>query len=304
MRLFHTPQLKIHTDQSRTFSDYTLYFLSGLPPWLIAPKAYAAREAIGAQFEKYFANNGDAVGGSLIQARTKVLREYGISDRDIARYEVVNGFGILLNLLPTAFWTIYHVFSDFDLLQAVRDEAAQAGLSECEGAFPGSIEELERLDRVPLTISVLKEALRVHASGASARMVMEDHMLDGKYLLKKDAFMMIPNKAASFDRSAWGETAQTFVADRFLKSTGEQRHHAAFRGFGGGVNACPGKGFSIKLITAVVASLALRYDVDVVGGRERWEDPGHDESSIAIVLARPARKMYVRFVLRREVDVE
>ncbi|KAF2679173.1 cytochrome P450 [Lentithecium fluviatile CBS 122367] len=281
-----------------TFSDYTPQFLSGLPPWLIIPKGYAAREALVSQFEKYFAEKSDSTGGSeLVKARAKILREYGIPEPDIARFEVVNGFGILLNLLPSAFWTIHHIFSDPQLLEVIRQEAKEAGLLESPDGFPSSEEELDKLSNLPLLTSALKEAMRMHAAGAAARMVMEDHMLDGKYFLKRNSYVLIPNKAAHFDKSAWGNSADEFMANRFDKSSGEKIHPAAFRGFGGGVNLCPGRAFSIKLITSVVASLALRYDIQA-GGKGKWDYPEHDESNITINLARPLKKTFVQFVRR------
>lgn len=250
------------------------------------------------RFEKYFAARSERDGSELVRARAKVLRDYGVSEADIARFETVNGFGILLNLLPTAFWTIYHVFSDPELLDAVRKEAKAAGLHECANMLPESAKDLEKLDCLPLLTSTMKEALRFHAAGSAARMVMDDHILDGKYLLKRDTYVLIPTKSASFDRNSWGDNVDRFTADRFCSSGGEKIHPAAFRSFGGGVNLCPGRVFSTRLITAVVAALALRYEVRPRSGNGKWEDPGHDESNMVITLARPAKRITVGFEAR------
>lgn len=279
------------------FADHTPTFLTGLPPWLVVPKAYAARDAIVARFQQYFAAKSDENGSELVKARAKVLREYGVAEADIARFETVNGFGILLNLLPTAFWTIYHVFSDPALLETVREEAKAAGLHEDADALPSSLEELAKLDDLPILTSTMKEALRIHASGAAARMVMEDHMLDGRYLLKRDSYVFIANKAAHFDQDCWGNNVDRFIANRF-DNGGEKIHPIAFRGFGGGVNLCPGRVFSTKLITAVTASLALRYDINPLTKSRAWEDPEHDERNLAITLARPRKETLVEFVPR------
>lgn len=231
--------------------------------------------------------------------RAKVLREYGIPEPDIARFEAVNGFGILLNLLPTAFWTLWHVLADPELLSAVRDEARAAGLTTLDDCLPDSVAALKKLDDLPLLTSVMKEAMRHHGAGVAARMVMDDHMLGGEYLLKRDSYVFIPNQAIHFDKASWGASVNTFVPNRFTRDSGEKIHPAAFRGFGGGVNLCPGKAYSLRLITGVVAAVALRFEGSSVGA-DGWRDPGHDEKSMAITLARPLREVKVSFA-KREV---
>ncbi|KAL9079319.1 MAG: hypothetical protein Q9157_001795 [Trypethelium eluteriae] len=277
------------------FADHTPTFLTGLPPWLFVPKAYAARERIVAAFKRYFAAGSHHQGSELVKARYKVLKEYGISEPDIARFESVNGFGILLNLTPTAFWTTWHVFSDPSLLENVRKEA-KAALGN-DDALSGNF-DLSKINDMPTLGSVLKEALRFHASGQAARMVMDDHMLDDKWMLKRDSYVFIPNRAPHFDRDAWGPNAENFDPYRFERRSAERIHPAAFRGFGGGVNLCPGRVFATKLIVAVIAGLVIRYDMKSISDKGSWEHPGHDERSMAIVIARPKKKTMVELVGR------
>ncbi|KAJ8113589.1 hypothetical protein OPT61_g4315 [Boeremia exigua] len=282
------------------FADHTPTFLTGLPPWLFMPKAYKAREDIVARFQHYFNSKFDQQASELVKVRAKVLREYGIPESDIARFEAVNGFRILLNLLPTAFWTIWHVFADSDLLSAVRAEALAAGIAAHKDCFPATIDELKRLDNLHLLISVMKEAMRHHGAGVAACMVMNDHLLAGEYLLKYNSYFFIPNAAIHFDCSSWGPNIDKVVPNRFTKDSGEKIHPAAFRGFGGGVNLCPGKAYSVRLITAVVVAVVLRYEpmCEDKDDNGEWRDPGHDEKSMAITLARPLREVNVKFAER------
>ncbi|KAI9707822.1 MAG: hypothetical protein M1820_004427 [Bogoriella megaspora] len=277
------------------FADHTPTFLTGLPPWLFVPKAYAARERIVAAFSKYFAADSQNRGSELVKARYKVLKEYGIPESDIARFECVNGFGILLNLTPTAFWTTWHVFSNPELLKNVREEA-KAALGNSD-ALSGNF-DLSKINKMPVLESTMKEALRFHASGQAARMVMDDHMLDDRWMLKRDSYIFIPNKAPHFDKDAWGLNAENFDPYRFEKKNAERIHPAAFRGFGGGVNLCPGRVFATKLILTVVAELVVRYDMKPISNNGSWEHPEHDERSMAIVLARPKKKTVVQLVGR------
>ncbi|KAF2178173.1 cytochrome P450 [Zopfia rhizophila CBS 207.26] len=233
------------------FADHTPTFLTGLPQWLFVPKAYAAREAIVARFQDYFAAKSDQHGSELVKVKAEVLRQYGVTEGDIARFEAVNGFGILLNLLPTAFWTIHHIFSDPEALETVRKEAMSALLLEHEDALPSSVAGLTKLERLPTLTSTMKESLRFHASGAAARMVMEDRMLNGQFLLKRNSYVFIPNKSIHFDRDRQGDSVDQFIASRFGRQNGVKMHPAAFRGFGGGVKLRPGRVFSTNPIDAL-----------------------------------------------------
>ncbi|OCL05802.1 cytochrome P450 [Glonium stellatum] len=271
------------------YASQTLVFLTGLAPSLLVPKAYAARERIVAGFENYFRENSFDSGSELVRARLRVLQAYGIQPQDIARFETVNGFGILLNLLPTAFWTIWHIFSDPNLLQDAQEEA-RLFLSNPNWASSDSKAE----DLMPIVASTMKESLRYHVSGAATRMVMEDYTLNNQYLLKKDTMVLMPNSVPHFDFENWGPNADKFDAYRFSKQEPKRIHPAAFRSFGGGANLCPGRLYSTRLILAVTAMLVLRYDMSPLTSSGTWDFPSHDESNAAIVVAQPKRKTMVK----------
>ena len=273
-----------------------MLFLSGLTHQIFNRKGFAARETIVSAFTKFFANKSDEQASQLVKNRAAVLRRYGIPESDIARFETVNGFGILLNLLPTAYWTIWHVFSDNKLLEAIREEAQDA-----LGLDPSLKDKscVDAAQRLPLLNSVMNEVLRYNTTGAAVRRVMKDHFLSGEFLLKKDSYCLVPNKGIHFNTDQWGENARSFQPDRFLKG---KTNRESFRGFGGGINACPGKSFATRLILTIVATMALRFDIDTCTDSGILDHPGYDESSMAIVVARPARKYRVKFVRRRQCD--
>jgi hypothetical protein len=100
---------------SRDFADDTVMLLAGVVPSVLAAKGYAGREKVVASFERFFEAKGKQHASRLVQARHHVLSNR-IGPQDIARFECVNGIAILANTVPTAFWTIYHVFSDPDIL--------------------------------------------------------------------------------------------------------------------------------------------------------------------------------------------
>lgn len=277
------------------YASQTLMFLTGLAPSLLVPKAFAARERIVTSFENYFKNNGCETGSELVLARRKILQTYGIHGQDIARCETVNGFGILLNVLPTAFWTIWHTLSDPALLEDAREEAKLFLSSPIWASKETKAEE-----HMPIMASTMKEALRYHVSGAATRMVMEDYRRNGQYLLKKDSMIQMPNVVPHFDSGNWGQSAHNFEAYRFSRQEAKKPHPAAFRSWGGGANLCPGRVYSPRLILTVTAMLISRFDVSPSTSSGAWDFPGHDESNAAIVVAQPKRKTMVKVVLNAE----
>ena len=266
--------------------------MTGLPGWIFYRKPYYAREAIVSTFEKYYQEGEENRSSEMLQVRTRITREYGVGLKDIARIEAMNSFGIVLNILPTAFWTLWHIYSNPDLLKSIREEA-QAAL----GDNPELNDDLDIsvVDRLPLTQSVMFEALRYHSAGAAMRQVMDDVTVDGKFRLKKDSYCLIPIKGVHYDQDTWGQDVATFKPTRFLKGVNKVPS-VAFRGFGGGVNVCPGKAVATRIISIVVASIVLRFDFQPESGE--WEFPGDDYSNLVAALAHPNKEIPVKVVAR------
>ena len=144
---------------SRDFADDTVMLLAGVMPSVLAAKGYAGHEKVVASFERFFEAKGQQRASRLVQARHQVLSTR-IGPQDIARFECVNGIAILANTVPTAFWTIYHVFSDPDILQRVRAEVSGIMTIDKEGDIAARTIDLKRIKDVPILFSVLQESLR------------------------------------------------------------------------------------------------------------------------------------------------
>ena len=244
--------------------------LTGIMPGIVASKGYHGRDKVVLAFEQYFATDAYESGLDLIKARLQVLKK-DIDPEDIARFECVNGIALLVNTVPTTFWTIYHVFADPAILEIVREHASTIlTIEESVGGITRTI-DLNRLKEVPTLTSILHEALRHRGSGTGPRMILDDVVLDDRYLLKKDSYLIIPNHEMHFNKQAWGETVMDFDAKRFMKGKAKKIHSGAFRGFGGGANLCPGKNFATIEVVALVTMFALRYDIRPASGQ--WLDP-------------------------------
>lgn len=264
--------------------------LTGALSRILAPRGFVGRNRVVAAFEQYFASNGADRSSKLTKARFQVLKAH-FSLNDIARFECVNGNALLVNTVPAVFWTIYHIFADPRILQLAREQANKIlTITESQNVVTKTI-KLGRLNEVPLISGVVQESLGHRGSGTGPRFVMEDTMLDDRYLLKKNSYVMIPNHEMHFDAGAWGPTVKDFNAHRFVKEHGQKIHPGAFRGFGGGVNLCPGKAFATTEIVALVAMLALRFDIDSSSGH--WTNPEQDLSNMALAIAPPKHKVLV-----------
>ncbi|MCJ1317028.1 hypothetical protein MMC15_002349 [Xylographa vitiligo] len=97
--------------------------LVGILPSLFAREGFLGREKVTTAFERYFEAGGYKDGSMMTQGRYRTTLKHGLSPKDIARFEGVQGITILSNTVPSAFWTIYHVFSRPSVLQNIRDEA-------------------------------------------------------------------------------------------------------------------------------------------------------------------------------------
>ncbi|PVH86030.1 cytochrome P450 [Cadophora sp. DSE1049] len=265
-------------DAFLNFEENTVGLISY--PWssITCAKAYAAQQACD------FQRQGNAH-----------TSKHNLSLVDKARLDVINVNAIHSNTTPTAFWAMYHIFSGPAVLGEVR--AAVLALVETKQDGKGLIHEIDisTIREVPILSSVLHESLRHYGSGTGTRIVMEDTLLDNKYLLKKDTFIFMPNKSYHFSPSAWGPTVDAFDPHRFMTS---RRPPGAFRGFGGGANLCPGRYFAMNEILAMCAMFAVRFELKPRGGG--WKYPRLDESNLSLIVNPPKEKVFVDVVQRKE----
>ncbi|KAK8107007.1 cytochrome P450 oxidoreductase [Apiospora kogelbergensis] len=114
----------------------------------------------------------------------------------------------------------------------------------------------------------MKETMRVQKSNAASRIVIENHRLSRKMLLKKGSTILMPAHAQHTDREVWDDDVGVFRHRRFLcDSNGGQRViPVAFHGFGGGTTLCPGRHSATTEMSMLAALLALRLDIRPISG--------------------------------------
>ncbi|TGO29563.1 hypothetical protein BPAE_0013g00140 [Botrytis paeoniae] len=174
--------------------DNVTLLLTKFLPCFAACKAIKGRAIVVEAMSQYFTKGAQKNGSSLVKARYASLSTE-MSHDDLARFECVNGIAIMTNMVPAAFWTIFHIFPDPELLEEVRKQV---------------------LKDAPILFSAQQEALRFRATGTQPRMIMGDMILgNNQYLLRKDSMVIIANRALHYSKETWGETADLFRANHF-----------------------------------------------------------------------------------------
>lgn len=156
--------------------------ITGFLPSVIARKSLQARDILTKAFENYYQEGGLETSSAYARNRYEYPSQLGISDRDIAKMESGGSIGLVSNTMPATFWMLYHLLSDPVALEDCRREVSQA-LSEKDGEIYLDLAFVKT--SCPILVSTMQETFRFHTIGISARAVVEDHMLGGKYLLKK-----------------------------------------------------------------------------------------------------------------------
>lgn len=272
---------------------------------LFASKAIQARVYLVSQFENYFKNNGHLQASGLVKQRYEWYIKHGYPIEDVYRFEAGNGLAILTNTVPTTFWVLVRILSNSAVFNACHEEVlAHVSTSEdSDGTTVKTLDVGKLKTNCPILLAAFKETLRLHTTGIGARQVMEDHLLDGKYLLKKDALVLMPSTVQHWDPALWGQDVDDFDISHFYsppsKTTSSSTKRVkpnpvSFRSFGGGATLCPGRHFATTEVLVLVAMLMLRFTIKPVSGH--WTVPKTEKASAMVVIPPPDEDV--------EVDIE
>lgn len=242
-------------------------------PSVLARKSLHAREqVIIPAFERYFADDGLVTASTLAQCRYNHNTSHGLRGRDVAATEIGQLVASLTNSMASAFWMVYHVFSNPAVLDDCREEIEKLVQIDEDGVYVIDLAKVK--SSCPILLSTWQETLRYTHIGVAARVVMEEITLDNKYLLKKGATVMAVTPVQHTDESTWGPTVRQFNHRRFLHVPGKKpTPRSAFRSFGGGTVLCPGRHFVSTEVMALTALLLLRFDLKPVTRDRKWIEP-------------------------------
>ncbi|MCJ1470511.1 hypothetical protein MMC07_009157 [Pseudocyphellaria aurata] len=273
--------------------------LLNIYPALIARNAHNGRRKLADAFRRYFETDPTGKSSALTEARYSINRKFGLSTANMGRLEVGSLLGVLVNTVPGLVYLLYHVFSDQSLLRDIRAELDS--IISKDGSAKLLILDISVLkEKSHLLLSTFQEVLRVYARGASARVVMEDTVLNNQYLLKKGAVLMMPQSVIHSDPSVWGPT--DFQARRFLKhdsvaqASAKRSSAASYRPFGGGSTICPGRHFATAELLGLAAMMIHRYELRPARGP--WRPPTPRQTSWATNIFPPQHDIEVQIRTR------
>ncbi|KAJ6177809.1 hypothetical protein N7519_008270 [Penicillium mononematosum] len=260
--------------------------LANIVPWLIDPKAWKARKVLCAAFEDYFDLGGHEDGSELIAMRYSSFLGAGLTHEEIAYSEMPPIVGLLANTVPAAFWVHFELFSRPNLLGEVREEVEQCALEIApDGTHMIDLGYLR--DSCPLLLSMYQEVLRTRTTMVPIRFVTQDVVLADRYFLRSGTMLFMPPKQVGRDQSVWGNSADEFDGRRFMRSTTttvnngdkkkDPRRTGGFMAFGVSPSICPGRHFATSEILALVAMIALRYDI--APADQVWRAPPRTNSA-------------------------
>lgn len=289
-----------------TDKDFAYLGLNILPSFL-APTASRGRGVFFDAFIKYYEEDGYKTASPVVQARHEVSTKY-LSLKDMAHFDLSLCYGLLANTVPTCFWSICNVYSRPELIRTLRDALAanidfRDNGSESEDQQEISVNVPNVISSCPLLLSVVQETLRIHSTGAAARIVLKDTIIEDKYHLRKDALVFLPSPDLHRSASIWGPTVDEFDPYRFLSKRAPSDYVgrlpvsvSAYRAFGGGASVCPGRHLAASEVQSFLVMMLLRFDVSPVRGE--WVLP-KSIPHIAKTVLMPAEELRVNITERR-----
>jgi cytochrome P450 len=223
----------------------------GFYPQIVARKAYQAQQRVSKAFKEYYDAGLDKNANQFIKGRARVARDHNLDNTVLGIFEIAMCFAPVTNVVPTVFWMLSYIYSNADLLQALREEVA----------ILGNPLDITKLRSCPLLISTFQETQRLKQHGNAVRFVTADTLLDG-YLLKEGSIIQIPSAVLNTASSTWGPDSKTFNPRRFLDSDDKKARQQGFIPFGGGKHLCPGRHLAFTETLGFVAAFVSGFDME------------------------------------------
>lgn len=170
-------------------------------------------------------------------------------------------YRINTNARRTSFWMLSHLLRNPSWLAAFREETGPA----FDGDELVDMKHLQDPKKCPRVDAIWHETLRVAGWSASVRLITRDVVIGGKRLPMGNR-VMVPHRLAHFDEKVFGADVDVWDPRRWLTEAGRKLpSHPAWRPFGAGRTICSGRYLAKFFVTAFVATLLRRFDIEMVG---------------------------------------
>ncbi|WP_081967973.1 cytochrome P450 [Mycobacterium kyorinense] len=196
---------------------------------------------------------------ALLMAAEDPETGYRYTDLEI-RDELMTFLGAGFETTAAALaWTWY-------LLGENPDARAELG-RELDEVLGGREPTADDVDNLPWTQAVVAEAMRRYPPIMGlARVAKGDDVL-GDYPIKAGTTVAVLIHGVHHNERFWSDP-YTFDPGRFLKENFEPRQRRAHIPFGAGKRMCVASGFATLEATLIVATLAQRFELDLVPGQQ------------------------------------
>uniref|UniRef100_A0A7N0RHA5 Cytochrome P450 n=1 Tax=Kalanchoe fedtschenkoi TaxID=63787 RepID=A0A7N0RHA5_KALFE len=156
------------------------------------------------------------------------------------------------------------ILNEINAILSHRSESNKGG----EAVF--TVEELKQMVYLQAALS---EALRLYPPvPIDFKEALEDDVFPDGTVVKKGSRILYCIFSMARMESIWGKDCAEFKPERWIKDgkyfAGESSQQFKYVVFNGGPRLCPGKSFAYIQMKMVVASVLLRYSIEVVEGHE------------------------------------
>ncbi|KAK4186804.1 cytochrome P450 [Podospora australis] len=225
----------------------------------------APRDQMIASLERYYQLPPDQrrdQAAWMINAIEDEIRAIGVDDANLAIVVFHLYFAINTNARKTSFWMLTYLLRNPEYMAAFRAETAPA----FRGNDLVDVTHIHDPAKCPTVDAIWHETLRVTGWAASVRVVTRDVVVGGK-LMRQGNRVMVPHRLLHFDETIFGKDPASWNPRRWLDTDAGRKlpSSPAWRPFGGGRTKCSGRFLAKYAVTAFVATLLRRFDIEAVG---------------------------------------
>jgi cytochrome P450 len=199
---------------SRDFEENMTLLMLNLLPTIIAPKAYKGRAAIKAAFTKYYGNQHELTGSTLIRSHLACAQKWGFTPNDIANFEISTLFLATTNSVPTSFWQLSYILASPSLHRQIQTEVESiVNREKREDGTEEAVMDITLFQsHCPLLVATFHETLRLIDAATSIRAVVEPTTLtssssSSSFSLKSPSVIQLPSGITHSSPSIWGRDA-------------------------------------------------------------------------------------------------
>jgi len=179
----------------------------------------------------------------------------------------------LVTFLLAGHETTSHALAWTWLLLSRNPAQRQRLHDELDGPLQRRAPDYDDLTALPLTERILKESMRLYPPAfALARRAMEDTQI-GEWFVPRGAEVVIWTWWTHHD-PRWYPAPEVFRPDRFTPEAEATRPKMSYLPFGGGPRACIGSTFSLMESRLILATIARRFELELLPGQRVGMKPG------------------------------